>query len=63
MLRSYNIYSETMQAYVFSSNLVNRSVVFDVPDGILRLELYQNFLVSSEVVLRVPHFLLSTDCL
>ena len=35
--------------YIFGSNMVARSVDFDVPDGVLRLDLYQNFLVRPEV--------------
>ena len=38
---SFNIYSETMQAYLFSVDSNQASAVVDVPDGNLWLELYQ----------------------
>ena len=38
---TYNVYSETMGAYVLAADSAARSAVLDVPDGPMRLELYQ----------------------
>ena len=38
---SFNIYSETMNDYLFSEDVTQTSAVVDVPDGNLWLELYQ----------------------
>ena len=38
---TYNIYSETLGTYLLATDTSAPSVVVDVPDGRLRLELYQ----------------------
>jgi len=45
---TYNIYSETMGAYLLATDATQVSVTVDVPDGNLRLELYQVGLVSPD---------------
>jgi hypothetical protein len=45
---TYNVYSETMGAYLLAADATQASVTVDAPDGNLRLELYQVGLVSPD---------------
>ena len=45
---TYNIFSETMDGYMFATDSSLNSTSFDVPDGNFRFELYQANLVSPD---------------
>ena len=54
--RRYNIWSDTMQDYLFASDISNLTATAEVPDGLLRLDLYQ----TESVAARIEDSLLNT---